>query len=80
MNQWISVKDRLPTGYDIVDADDNYVEPAEYIVHVAGAELATTAMFNGKEFVKSLFCNQGSFNGEIDYWMELPKPPERGAI
>ena len=76
MIEWISVKDRLPTGYDVICAEENYVEPAEYIVHVAGAELATTAMFNGKEFVKSVYADLGGFAGEIDFWMPLPEPPK----
>ncbi len=67
MNEWISVENRLPVGYNIVDADTNCVEPAEYIVHVTGAELATTAMFDGKKFVKSVYENIGDFAEEIDF-------------
>lgn len=34
--EWISVKDRLPTGY--VWIEEGLAEPEEYIVHVKGAE------------------------------------------
>lgn len=76
MNGWISVKDKMPTGYDCFDG--GYAEPAEYIVHVKGAELSTTSMFDGKKFVKSLYDNADSplFADEIDYWMPLPEPPK----
>lgn len=76
MNGWISVKNKLPTGYDYIE--DGYAEPAEYIVHVKGAELSTTAMFDGEKFVKSLYdrFDCGSFADEIDYWMPLPEPPK----
>lgn len=74
MMEWISVKDRLPTGY--VWIEEGIAEPEEYIVHVKGAEDSTTGMFDGKKFVKSVFEDVGGFADEIDYWMPLPEPPK----
>lgn len=72
--QWISVKDRLPTGY--IELEDGMKELEEYIVHVKGAELSTVAMFDGKQFIPDIHTGSVGFAGEIDYWLPLPEPPK----
>ena len=76
--KWISVKDRLPNGWVLIDPDTDYREPETYIVFVEGAMLPTTAYFMDGEFVPP--CEGGcihncGFINRITHWMPLPKPP-----
>lgn len=70
--EWISVDERKPSGWIMIDAETNYAEPAEYLVHVKGAEYPTFAeYFDGKFWPCREDCSR--FADEIDYWAELPK-------
>lgn len=71
MMEWISVNERLPCGYVMVD--DETKEPAEYIVHVKHAEFATVAYFVGGKFIS---LDGRKWCSEIDYWMEMPESPK----
>lgn len=71
--EWISVDKRKPCGYIIVEPETGYKEPAEYLVHVKGAEYPTFAMFFNGEFVPCCTDGAGGFADEIDYWAEIPK-------
>lgn len=70
--EWISVDERKPSGWIVIDAETNDVEPAEYLVHVKGAEYPTFAMFFNDMFRP---CKEGveRFADEVDYWAEIPK-------
>lgn len=70
---WVSVDERKPSGYIVVDEETGYKEPAEYLVHVKGAEYPTFAMCFDGEFVPCHIEGQGGFADEIDYWAEIPK-------
>ena len=75
--QWISVKDRLPSGFDYFD--DGTAEPAEYIVKVKNAEVATIAMFDGNEWIPAQYngiTEDVWFAGPVTHWMPLPEPPK----
>lgn len=77
---WISVKERLPSGFDCFE--DGTVEPAEYIVKVKGASVATIAMFDGKEWIPAQYNGNTEdrwFVSPITHWMPLPEPPEEEA-
>ena len=73
--EWVSVDERKPCGYIMVDPETNYKEPAEYLVHVKGAEYPTFAMYLDGKFVPPYFYfeGKGGFVDEIDYWAEIPK-------
>lgn len=73
--EWVSVEERKPCGYIMVDPETNHKEPAEYLVHVKGAEFPTVAMCFGGEFVPTYFQSNGvgGFADDIDYWAEIPK-------
>lgn len=71
--EWVSVEDRKPSGYVVVDEETGFAEPAEYIVHVKGAEYPTFAMFFDDKFVPCHADGVGGFANEIDYWAEIPK-------
>lgn len=73
--EWVSVEERKPCGYIVVDPETNCKEPAEYFVHVKGSEYPTVAMYLGGEFVPPYFYfeGEGGFANEIDYWAEIPK-------
>ncbi len=75
--QWISVEERLPSGFDYFE--DGTVEPAEYIVKVKDASIATIAMFDGKEWIPAQYngiTEDRWFVSPITHWMPLPEPPE----
>ena len=62
VNEWISVKERLPNPYDGVAAIYVDDEP-EYII----------AVHDGKDW----YSNYGKIcEGEVTYWCALPEPPE----
>ena len=71
--EWVSTEERKPCGYIVVDPGTYYKEPAEYLVHVKGAEFPTFAMFLDDEFVPCRTDGVGGFADEIDYWAEIPK-------
>ena len=71
--EWVSVEERKPCGYIMVDPETNYKEPVEYLVHVKGAEFPTFAMFLDDKFVPCHVDGTCYFANEIDYWAELPK-------
>lgn len=67
--EWVSVEERNPCGYIVLEC--GFKEIAEYLVHVSGADYPTFARFLGGEFVS---CEDNvCFCGEIDYWAEIPK-------
>lgn len=75
--QWISVEERLPSGFDYFE--DGTVEPAEYIVKVKGASVATIAMFDGKEWIPAQYngiTEDRWFASSITHWMPLPEAPK----
>lgn len=71
--EWVSVEERKPCGYVVVDEETGFSEPAEYIVHVKDAEYPTFAMFLDDKFVTCPSGGFGCFADEIDYWAEIPK-------
>lgn len=71
--EWVSVDEGKPCGYIIDDQEAYYKEPAEYLVHVKGAEYPAFAMFFDGEFVPCRTDGVGGFAGEIDYWAEKPR-------
>lgn len=78
--KWISVEEELPSGMDYFD--DGTAEPAEYIVKVKNASVATIAMFDGKEFIPAQYngiTEDRWFVSRVTHWMPLPKPPEEEA-
>ena len=76
MSNRISVKDKTPSGWTLVDPETGFSEPEEYIVHVKGATAATVAMFDGEKFVPDIYSSTTEFAGDVDFWMPLPEPPE----
>ena len=75
--KWIGVEERLPSGFDYFD--DGTAEPAEYIVKVKNAEVATIAMFDGKEWIPAQYngiTEDRWFASSVTHWMPLPEPPE----
>lgn len=68
--EWVSVDERKPSGWIVVDPETDYKEPAEYLVHVKGANYPTTAEFFNGNFHP---IDDSKFADEIDYWAELPK-------
>ena len=69
--KWIPVSERLPDKWR--ETDEKYFgEPIEFIVHIAGAECATTLCFDGKDFFD---INTGEFY-MVTHWMPLPEPPK----
>ena len=71
--EWVSVNERKPSGSIVVDEYTGFKEPAEYLVHVKGAEYPTFAMFFDGEFVPCGKAEIGGFANEIDYWAEVPE-------
>lgn len=74
--KWISVGDQLPSGFDYFD--DGTAEPAEYIVKVKNAEVATIAMFDGNEWIPAQYngiTEDRWFAGPVTHWMPLPELP-----
>lgn len=69
--EWISVKDMLPCGY--IEGDNEVKEPAEYIVHIKHAEVATVAWFLCGRFMP---LDGRKWADEVDFWLEMPLPPK----
>jgi len=73
-SQWVSVKDRLPEGYDLTEDDFKpyvLVRDCRHGIHVAAyehclKEFRTSATCSAYE--ESLYC--------VTHWMPLPQPPE----
>ena len=71
---WISVKDRLPEGYDLTENDFKpyvLVRDCRHGIHVAAyehclKEFRTSATCSAYE--ESLYC--------VTHWMPLPDPPK----
>lgn len=83
-SRWISVNERLPNGWIMVDETTNYREPEEYIVFINGAEGPTTAYCIDGEFVP-LCTIEGcgtpkciGYADKVTYWMPMPEPPKEG--
>ena len=77
--KWISVEDKLPNGWVLIDPDTDYREPETYIVFVEGAMFPTTAYFIDGEFVSpcEVDCVRNcGFVNRITHWMPLPEPPK----
>lgn len=68
--EWVNVEERKPSGYIMID--DGFGEPAEYLVHVKGAEYPTVAYFFDGDFVSDGYDGTGLVSG-VDYWAEIPK-------
>lgn len=67
--EWVSVEERKPCGYIVLEC--GFKEIAEYLVHVSVADYPTFARFLDGEFVA---CGDGVlFAGDIDCWAEIPK-------
>jgi hypothetical protein len=72
--EWISVKDRLPEGYDLTENDFKpyvLVRDCRHGIHVAAyehclKEFRTSATCSAYE--ESLYC--------VTHWMPLPDPPK----
>lgn len=69
--KWIPVAERLPDKWRETD-EEYFGEPIEFIVHIAGAECATTLCFDGKDFFD---INTGEIY-MVTHWMPLPEPPK----
>ena len=68
---WIPVTERLPEKWR--ETDEKYFgDPIEFIVHIAGAECATTLCFDGKDF----FDITTGESYTATHWMPLPEPPK----
>lgn len=83
-SRWISVNERLPNGWIMVDETTNYREPEEYIVFIDGAVCPTTAYYIDGEFVP-LCTVEGcgtpkciGYADKVTYWMPVPEPPKEG--
>lgn len=83
-SRWISVNERLPNGWIMVDETTNYREPEEYIVFIDGAALPTTAYCIDGKFVP-LCTVEGcgipkciGYADKVTYWMPMPEPPKEG--
>lgn len=71
IQSWIPVSERLPDKWR--ETDEKYFgEHIEFIVHIAGAECATTLCFDGKDFFD---INTGEIY-MVTHWMPLPGPPK----
>lgn len=69
--KWIPVTERLPEKWR--ETDEKYFgDPIEFIVHIAGAECATTLCFDGKDF----FDITTGESYTVTHWMPLPEPPK----
>lgn len=81
-SRWISVNERLPNGWIMVDETTNYREPEEYIVYIDGAESPTTAYcINGKFVPLCTIEGCGTpkclgYADKVTYWMPMPEPPK----
>ena len=73
--KWISTKDRLPEKeykeFSKKYPDDNF----EVIVQIAGAELSTTLVWDGKSFRDN---REDAYYGvyPVAYWMPFPEVPK----
>ena len=65
VQEWISVKDRLPDKYR-----DEYGELIPFLVCESGTEYPCRALFDGKKW------GDGVFLIPVTHWMPLPQPPK----
>lgn len=73
VNEWISVKDRLPT---VLKYDCG--EPIQFIVMIREGVVPSTLSFNGKKWYTYVSEQKLSENYyyTVTHWMPLPKPPK----
>lgn len=70
MNEWISVKDRLPKAGERVIATD-------------GVMVGEVFMGNDYDFYRNNFYGSSwmrIFGTKITHWMKLPKPPKEEEV
>ena len=71
VQEWISVKDRLPTQEDAEKYLLEYEEYNEYLVMIEGAIIPTVLMFDGENWF-----NDADDMYAVTHWMPLPQPPK----
>lgn len=69
--EWVSVEERLPCKYIIID-EHWPKDVKKYYVHIKGQPYPEIAWFWDATFIPT-YGENISFCGEIDYWAEIPK-------
>ena len=71
MNEWISVKDKLPLTLPCVPGSD--AEYSEAVIVITEDRIAVTAVWNGKEWIGDF--DYWEATEPVTHWMPLPKLP-----
>lgn len=70
MDEWISIKDRLPRENEYKGKHGLN----QLIVYTHGDSVASTAEFNGCRWFQ--WANDGPHEIHVSYWMPFPEPPK----